>query len=228
MSPGNPDFDPGTLPQRDEDEIARIKALIADTGATAGPYAGDGIVDTNAGETAASEASSISSGQPQETAQPQENGKVKVKVRTTTYEITNAQTPNGTVSGLQIRLLAKVKGGNYQHFNWIQYVTTNAPLDGDPANQPVLDRDRGQQTPFYNNPSFEQGFFEERAHRQGGSTIFSDNPGRYYSGTRVVWRANLSLVGIRSDGTFDVLRKYSYGFTLTANGVHLGELRRIQ
>ena len=55
MSPGNPDFDPGTLPQRDEDEIARIKALIADTGATAGPYAGDGIVDTNAGETAAGE-----------------------------------------------------------------------------------------------------------------------------------------------------------------------------
>ena len=55
MSPNNPDFDPGTLPQRDEDEIARIKALIADTGATAGPYNGDGIVDTNAGETAAGE-----------------------------------------------------------------------------------------------------------------------------------------------------------------------------
>jgi len=65
MSPNNPDFDPGTLPQRDEDEIARIKALIADTGATAGPYNGDGIVDTNAGETAAGEASSSSSGQPQ-------------------------------------------------------------------------------------------------------------------------------------------------------------------
>jgi len=65
MSPDNPDFDPGTLPQRDEDEIARIKALIADTGATAGPYAGDGIVDTNAGETAAGEASASSSGQPQ-------------------------------------------------------------------------------------------------------------------------------------------------------------------
>jgi RHS repeat-associated protein len=160
--------------------------------------------------------------------QPQDNNKVKVEVRRTTYEITNEQTPNGILSGLQIRLLAKVKGGNYQHFNWIQYVTTNAPIDGDPANQPVLDRDRGQQTPFYNNPSFEQGFFEERAHRQGGSTIFSDNPGRHYSGSRVVWRANLSLVGIRSDGTFDVLRKYSYGFTLTANGVHLGELRRIQ
>jgi len=39
--------------------------LIADTGATAGPYAGDGIVDTNAGETAAGEASASSSGQPQ-------------------------------------------------------------------------------------------------------------------------------------------------------------------
>ncbi len=53
----------------------------------------------------------------QKTAQPQDNDKVKVKVEKKTYRKTS--------NGLEIRLLAKVKLSSYQHFNWVQTVTTN-------------------------------------------------------------------------------------------------------
>jgi Transposase DDE domain group 1 len=35
------------------------------------------------------------------------------------------------------------------------------------------------------------------------------------------------LAGIKSDGTFNVIWSYSYGFTINAHGVHLEKLRRI-
>jgi RHS repeat-associated protein len=155
---------------------------------------------------------------PQQTAQPQDNDKINVNVEKKTYSKTS--------SGLQIKLLAKVKNSNYQHFNWVQTVTTNAPLHGNPANQPYPDTDPGQQTPFYWNPT-EQTQTEIMAHAEGGSTIFSDQPSRPYFGTDISWHANLSLVGIKSDGTFDTLRSYSYGFTINGHGMHLEKLRRM-
>jgi hypothetical protein len=72
-----------------------------------------------------------------------------------------------------------VEDSRYQHFNRIQLVTTNVPLPGDPAGRPVLDRDPGQRTPFYWNPT-EQTRFEGKAQAEGGSTIFVDNPFRRY------------------------------------------------
>jgi hypothetical protein len=152
-------------------------------------------------------------------AQQQPEDKTNATVTTNTYSATD--------NGVKIQLLAKVTGSDYQGFNWVQTVTTSAPLPGKPANQPYPDTDPGQRTPFYWNPR-EQKQYEDSAKAQGGSTIFSDRPSRNFSGTPISWRANLSLVGIKRDGTFDTLKTFSYGFTLDARGVHLEPLREVK
>ncbi len=160
--------------------------------------------------------------QPQNTPeqqQPEERNKADIQIDTITYL--------ATINGLKIRLLATVRNSHYQHFNWVQFVTSNPPLQGDPADVPVIDRDPGQQTPFYWNPT-QQTNYENQAQAEGGSTIFVDFPTRHYDGAPVYWRAKLYLVGIRADGTYDGLRSYSYGFTMDANGVHPQPLRRIR
>lgn len=136
-------------------------------------------------------------------------------------------TYSATSTGLRVILVGTVTGGSYTGFNWVQTVTTNAPLDGKPANQPYPDTDRGQTTPFYLNPN-EQVQSEAMAKRVGASTVFSDQPVRVFSGKPINWQANLSLVGIRKDGSFDRLKSFTYGFTLDAKGVHLEPLRPTQ
>jgi RHS repeat-associated protein len=120
--------------------------------------------------------------------------------------------------GLVIELLAKVKGSNYVNFNWVQTVTTNVPLTkGEPKNTPYLDMMDSRSAPFYYNETA-QAYWNARAQYEGGSTIFHDNSGRNYSPTESVsWHADLSLVGINRDGTYDTLKSYSYGFLLDDN-----------
>ena len=132
-----------------------------------------------------------------------------------------------TKTGLQIQLTAKVTGADYKDFNWVQTVTTNAPLAGKPANRPYPDTDKDQKTPFYWNPR-EQKEFEDRAKAAGASTIFQDQPYRDFTGGVISWHADLSLVGIKPDGTFDRLKSFSYGFTLDAAGVHLEPLKEVK
>jgi len=134
----------------------------------------------------------------------------------------------GTTKGVTIKLNAQVRGGGYRDLNWVQKITTNAPLGNNPANQPYVDRDPGQQTPFYLNP-------QEQAQSENivpgplpSTTTFSDTPTCDFSGSDISWRADLSLVGIKSDGTFDTLKSFSYGFTLDAQGVHLDPLTGVQ
>jgi hypothetical protein len=55
--------------------------------------------------------------------------------------------------------------------------------------------------------------------------VFSDRPSRGFSGEPISWHADLSLVGIKKNETFDRLKNFSYGFTLDAKGVHPEELR---
>ena len=92
------------------------------------------------------------------------------------------------------------------------------------TNKPYVDRDPGQKTPFYWNPS-EQKQYEASAKAKGASTAFSDNPNRNSSEKSIKCHANLSLVGIKKDGHFDKLKNFSYGFTLDAKGVHLEQLK---
>ena len=164
------------------------------------------------GESAGNEENTASSNQ------TEDKDKVKTDVKKKIYKKTS--------NGLEIRLLAKVKNHTYAHFNWIQTVTTNAPLGGNTANQPYADTDPGQTSPFYWNPT-EQTDYENEGQAEGGVTVFYDAPTRTYSGSEITWRANLSLVGIKTDGTVETLRSYSYGFTLNANGVKLEKLKRI-
>jgi hypothetical protein len=155
-----------------------------------------------------------------ENAWAQNQDKARVSVKKKTYETTNR--------GVKIKLTAKVRGGGYKDLNWVQKITTNIPLGNNPANQPYLDRDAGQQTPFYWNP-------EEQAQNENivpgpmpSQTTFSDNAQRDFSGDAISWHADLSLVGIKSDGTFDTLKSFSWGFTMDASGVHPEQLTGVQ
>jgi RHS repeat-associated protein len=130
-------------------------------------------------------------------------------------------------NGVEIELLATVKGSNYQHFNWIQWITTSNPLSGNPANKPYLDRRPGQKTPFYWTEK-EMLDYEKWAEPWGASTMFIDSPHRAWSGIPITWYGYLSLIGIYRDGSFDRLRSYSYGFTIDAKGVHVLPLREIR
>jgi RHS repeat-associated protein len=145
----------------------------------------------------------------------QQTDNTKTSVSTTTYE--------ATPSGVHIVLLGTVTGSDYQDFNWVQTVTTTDPLHGNPANTPYADTDPGQKTPYYWNPT-EQTQFEAKGKAQGGSTVFSDAPSRPFSGKPISWHADLSLAGIKKDGSFDRLKSFSYGFTLDAKGVHIQPL----
>jgi len=152
--------------------------------------------------------------------QAQNKDKAQVSVKKKTYAPTN--------HGVKIKLTAKVRGGGYKDLNWIQKVTTNKPLGNNPANQPYLDRDAGQQTPFYWNP-------QEQAQNENivpgplpSQTTFSDDASRTFSGNAISWHADLSLVGIKSDGTVDTLKSFSWGFTLNASGVHPEQLTGVQ
>ncbi len=151
--------------------------------------------------------------------QDKKPGKPRSTVTTNTYAANE--------TGLNITLIGTVNGGNYTDFNWVQTVTTNAPLPGKPANRPYPDTDPGQKTPFYWNPT-EQAQYEAMAKSLAGSTVFSDRPSRNFSKTAITWHANLSLVGIKKDGSFDRLKSFTYGFTLDARGVHLEPLRPAQ
>ena len=136
-------------------------------------------------------------------------------------------TYSATATGVQIVLIGTISGGSYTDSNWVQTVTTNDPLKGKPANLPYPDTDPGQMTPFYLNPK-EQAQFEAIAKTVGGSTIFTDQPSRNFSGKTITWHANLSLVGINKDGSFDRLKSFTYGFTIDAAGVHVEPLRPTQ
>jgi hypothetical protein len=159
-----------------------------------------------------------------ESAQNQTQDKAQVKVGKQTYEASS----RGAGKGVKIKLDAKVRAGGYKHLNWVQKITTNAPLGNNPANQPYVDRDPGQQSPFYLNPE-EQGRFENIVPGPMPSTTsFEDDAIRVFSGNAISWHADLSLVGIKNDGTFDTLKTFSYGFTLDAQGVHLDPLTGVQ
>jgi RHS repeat-associated protein len=156
----------------------------------------------------------------QSTQQPQQSNprpqQPSVSVTTDTYSATS--------NGVSIQLTATVTGSSYANFNWVQTITTNAPLGQNPANTPYIDRDPGQRTSYYLNPS-EQAQSARAAAAHGASTIFSDNPQRISSGSTVSWHAHLSLVGIKSDGHYHVLKTFGYGFTMNATGVHIDPLK---
>jgi RHS repeat-associated protein len=78
-------------------------------------------------------------------------------------------------AGLLIQLLFTVKDTEYEHFNFVQFVTTNSPTENNPANQPYLDITKGAKPPLFQEP-MEQASREADAKKRGGSTfIFWDS-----------------------------------------------------
>jgi RHS repeat-associated protein len=128
--------------------------------------------------------------------------------------------------GVDIELLAKVKGSKYKHFNWRQIVTSSLLGSG----KPFVDADPGEPPPYYYWNPQQQTDYENSAQEDGGSTYFEDSPRHPFSGTVVTWHAVLSLVGINGNGTYDTLKRFSYGFTIDATGdqgVHPEELKEL-
>lgn len=130
--------------------------------------------------------------------------------------------------GIRIQLTATVAQNNtYAHYNWVQMVTTNDPLGGNPANTPYIDKDPGQLTSYYLNPQ-EQAQFEQTAAAHGASTTFYDQVARVHQGRgvpNVVWHSHLALVGIKGNVQWHTLRTIGYGFTIDAGGVHMDPVR---
>jgi RHS repeat-associated protein len=135
----------------------------------------------------------------------------------------------GQEEGLIIEILAQIGASNYESFNWVQIVTTNdpSPDKGQPANEPFLDREKDQPSPFYWTATQKQKY-DKVAMEHGGSAYFRDRTWKVFSGTLIVWHADLFLVGINKDGTFGQLKSFSYSFTVDSKGAHLGKLEGIK
>src|SRR6185312_13559665 len=135
-----------------------------------------------------------------------------------TYEVYREPRTGG--DGVDVKLLGEVSDPKaYPHYNWVQTVTTNQPLGGNPMDAPYPDA-AADNAPYYNSKDNYQKY-ELAGVLEGGVTVFKDAPSRVYTGTPISWQANLSLVGINADGSYDVLKTVSYGFTRDAAGVHL-------
>lgn len=150
---------------------------------------------------------------------------VSVRVETKRFEAYR----NGPQQGVAIRLLMTGSNSRYVHFNWVQYVTSNHPLEDNPANKPYLDGIAPTPaSPFYFDEQYGRESAEDEGQAEGGTIIFYDQATRSYTGTNKYWRAHLSLVGVKSDGTFDILKSFTYGFTLSGMGVQLRPLRQVR
>jgi RHS repeat-associated protein len=127
-------------------------------------------------------------------------------------------TSDGNRRGASFILLGKYTGTvNYADYNFIQNVTTDTPTEGNPTNTPYHDYLPGAVYPFYYPPNMQKSR-EKDGEKAGGVTVFEDNPGRPFQGKRISWHAELSLVGIKSNGTYDTLRTVNWGFTVNAKG----------
>jgi RHS repeat-associated protein len=148
----------------------------------------------------------------------QSTSKPKVSIKKKKYSAHS----NQASGGVDIQLQAKVEGSKYKHFNWRQTLT-NSTFGG-----PYADTYPGAPPPYYYWSPADQTHYENVAQEEGDSTYFEDYPSRPYSGTGTVWwHAVLSLVGINGNGTYDVLKSFSYGFTMNSSGVHLEDLKEL-
>lgn len=129
--------------------------------------------------------------------------------------VSNGYSVDKVNRGLFIKLTATVTGGNFAGINWIQYYKTNTPTSAS-ANVWTLDTDPGQKTPFYYNPS-EEAQFTVKIGSSAVSSTFVDTP-RRPDKINVTWRARLSLVGRREDGSYVRLRSFTYGFEINSTG----------
>jgi len=127
-------------------------------------------------------------------------------------------TSDGDERGASFDILGNYTGTvNYSGYNFIQYVTTDTPAKGKPANSPYNDQLPGAEFPYYYPPDMQKAR-EAVGRKSRGVTVFEDNPHRPFQGMRISWHAELSFVGIRSDGTYDTLWKIRWGFTVNAKG----------
>ena len=169
------------------------------------------------------EAQAEAQSEQQNTAQTQSHGNVDL----TTIKYARNKDNNG----VSIALGADVKNSTDKEFNWIQSITTNAPSTGHPANQPYLDTPPvGPKTIFYYHPGDMEAFaqaFNQTGHSY--SAFFFDRPSKSLSDfpnlSTINFRADLSLVGINSKGSYHTLLRLTYGFTVDAKGVHPDPLR---
>ena len=134
-----------------------------------------------------------------------------------------------TGNGLKIELGAFTRSRlpAYPEYRWVQFITTNDPLGGAPANVAYND----PQPPDDAKPFYYTDAEEPRYRNQlGYDYIFGDQPGRNAADiarlNKIKWHADLSLTGVAPPGgiNYTPVVKISYGFTFDSNGVQLEPL----
>ena len=134
-----------------------------------------------------------------------------------------------TANGVAIRLgaLTRNRIPSYPEYRWVQFITTNNPLGGAPADTPYNDpQPSDDDKPFYYTDAEEPQF----RNQLGYDYIFVDAPRRNVDDVlqfgSINWHADLSLTGVSPAGSvnYTPFVHISYGFKIDATGVTLEPL----
>jgi RHS repeat-associated protein len=135
------------------------------------------------------------------------------------HQIVYQAAPNG----LWIELGASTQNHSphYPEYRWVQFITTNDPLGGAPANVPYND----PQPPDDNKPFYWTDAEEPQYHNLDGyDYIFRDHPTRIIQHAAqlggIQWHADLALTGVNPAGSLNYtpIINISYGFRIDPNG----------
>jgi len=118
--------------------------------------------------------------------------------------------------GINIKLGFNDPKKQFSEFGWIQTVRTNKPQNF-PNRPPMGDYEPFNDTPGDGTPYYPMSY----SNIEGFSSIMVDHPGRDRDSAYVIWRAEVTIGGIK-DGAFVPLGTLTYGFD-----IHNGELKVI-
>jgi RHS repeat-associated protein len=149
----------------------------------------------------------------------QKDAQAKAQQQTVTIKPVEYDVING---GVSIELAATVTNSEYTDFNWIQTVTTDHPArSSNSAGVPFIDKAPWEVDDFYITKG-EKSSYQEEAKKQNATVVFEDQPSAVTTAGKPVknsFHAELSLVGIRHDGTYQEIGHVTWGYKTTRKGV---------
>jgi RHS repeat-associated protein len=110
--------------------------------------------------------------------------------------------------GIMIKLRFKDPNNQFPAYGWIQTVRNNKPQNF-PHRPPLRNMEPFNDTPGDDTPYYPVADYNA----EGFNTIMADNPGRARNSAYVIWRAEVTIGGIK-DGVFVPLGTMTYGFDI--------------
>lgn len=113
---------------------------------------------------------------------------------------------------------ATAKIGEFDQLRWIQVIYTNESFNDGKVRR-YVDPENPDEPPGQDPRPFYWTNQEEKDHRSGNDTTFSDRPSRGKSEAdpskpKIWWQAELALVGVKTSGEIRVLEVVKYGFDI--------------